>query len=82
VRQRAKFLASVARISGGYTLFRDARGMWCDRGRAYRDVMTPVSFSGNVTTKRRVVGAFHAAFPDQLAAMVSRIGTAQIVRFA
>ena len=70
-RKRAAFLHSVARISGGYTYHpATALGAWRDpaTGREYLEHMGSVDFIGH---PRAVLKAWHEAFPDQLAAMLT-----------
>lgn len=80
-RQRAKFLAGVASIAGGYTLHGNARGVWLDRGRRYRDQMTPLSFAGSRAQADQIVREFHHDFPDQAATMLTALGPVELIRF-
>lgn len=80
-KARGRFLSTVARIVGGYTLHADARGMWCDHGRAYHDTMTPLDFAASYPQARQIVRVFHLSFPDQLATMLTERGNVQTVRF-
>jgi hypothetical protein len=78
-KQRARFLASVARIAGGYTYHpASASGAWRDpaTGRTYLERMGALDFIGH---RGQVLRAWHEAFPDQIAAMITGPIPAHIV---